>query len=63
VPFFVIIIARADTFPPAGRAGTCGEMISIGSAGDQDMNALGVSRKEWVFNVLGLLVLLALCVV
>jgi len=27
------------------------------------MNALGLSRKEWVFNVLGLLMLLALGVV
>jgi len=36
---------------------------SIGFDGDQDMNALGLSRKEWVFNVLGLLVLLALGVV
>jgi hypothetical protein len=27
------------------------------------MSALGLSRKEWVFNVLGLLVLLALGVV
>jgi hypothetical protein len=28
-----------------------------------DMNALGLSRKEWFFNLLGLLVLLALGVV
>ena len=28
-----------------------------------DMNALGLSRKEWIFNLLGLLVLLALGVV
>ncbi len=36
---------------------------SIGCDGDRIMNALGLSRKEWVFNVLGLLVLLALGVV
>ena len=33
---------------------------SIDFDGDRDMNALGLSRREWVFNVLGLLVLLAL---
>jgi hypothetical protein len=27
------------------------------------MNSLGLSRKEWIFNVLGLLVLLAVGVV
>jgi len=27
------------------------------------MNALGLSRKEWLFNVLGLMVLLALGIV
>ncbi|MFL6605595.1 MAG: hypothetical protein ACJ8R9_30245 [Steroidobacteraceae bacterium] len=36
---------------------------SIGLDGDRDMTTLGLSRKEWVFNVLGLLVLLALGVV
>jgi hypothetical protein len=36
---------------------------SIDFDGDRAMNALGLSRKEWVFNVLGLLVLLALGVV
>jgi hypothetical protein len=36
---------------------------SIGFDGDRDMTTLGLSRKEWVFNVLGLLVLLALGVV
>jgi hypothetical protein len=36
---------------------------SIGFNGDQFMNVLALSRKEWVFNVLGLLMLLALGVV
>ena len=36
---------------------------SIGFDGDRDMNTLGLSRREWVFNVLGLVVLLALGVV
>jgi len=36
---------------------------SIGQDGDRVMNALGLSRREWVFNVLGLVVLLALGVV
>jgi len=31
--------------------------------GDRHMNAAGVFRREWVFNLLGLLVLLALGVV
>jgi hypothetical protein len=42
--------------------GACGEIApSVRWRGI--MNALGLSRKEWVFNVLGLLVLLALGVV
>jgi hypothetical protein len=36
---------------------------SISFDGDRVMNARGLSRKEWLFNVLGLLVLLALGVV
>jgi hypothetical protein len=38
------------------RNSSIGEMETV-------MNALGLNRKEWVFNVLGLLVLLALGVV
>ena len=35
-------------------------MISIEGNGDRHMSALGSTRTEWFFNVLGLLVLLAL---
>jgi len=37
--------------------------VSIDGMEIADMNALGLTRKEWIFNVLGLLVLLALGVV
>ena len=36
---------------------------SIEADGERYMNALGLIRWDWVFNVLGLLVLLALGVV
>jgi hypothetical protein len=35
-------------------------MVSIGINGDRHMGALGSNWKEWVFNLLGLLTLLAL---
>jgi hypothetical protein len=35
-------------------------MVSSGFIGDRHMGALGSSWKDWVFNLLGLLVLLAL---
>jgi len=38
-------------------------MISMDSHGDQRMSELGSSRREWVFNLLGLVVLLGLLVV
>jgi hypothetical protein len=38
-------------------------MISIGGTGDRHMSWLGSSPREWFFNLLGLLVLLALGVV
>jgi hypothetical protein len=35
-------------------------MISSGITGDRHMGTLGSSWREWLFNLLGLLVLLAL---
>jgi hypothetical protein len=52
----VTFFRPVDALPPRRNS-------SIGCDGDQIMNALGLSRREWVFNVLGLLVLLALGVV
>jgi hypothetical protein len=37
--------------------------VSIDGMEIRNMNSLGLTRKEWIFNVLGLLVLLALGVV
>jgi hypothetical protein len=51
------------TFFRPGDARAVRRNSSIGFDGDQFMNALGLSRKEWIFNVLGLLVLLAIGVV
>lgn len=47
--------------PGNARAARCNG--SIESSLEIRMNALGLSRKEWVFNLLGLVVLLALGVI
>jgi hypothetical protein len=47
---------------PGGRFSVL-RNVSIDGMEIADMNALGLTRREWIFNVLGLLVLLALCVV